>query len=75
QLFAGGNIASCNGQFRLRDKDINPLRKFSYSTYFRIRKLLRKDNHGYLVLDKNKVRQQSGHTWVKKYYQSLKTKQ
>lgn len=71
-LFAGGNIAGYNRQFRLRDKQFNPLRTFTYSTYYRLRKLCRKNKYGYMVIDKNKVRKQSGHTWVKKYYQSKK---
>lgn len=71
-LFAGGNIAAYAHKYRLRDRKYNPLRTFGFSTYYCIKKFMRKDKAGYMVIDKNKVRKQSGHTWIKKYYKSLK---
>jgi hypothetical protein len=68
KLFAGGSIAAYNGKYRLRDSKHSPVRSFAFSTFHRVRKLLRKHKTGVLVLDKRMVKKLSGHNWVKKYY-------
>lgn len=73
QLFAGAFITIQQTRYRLIDKQRNPLRAFNAKTYKGIKALLR-INKGVLLIDLNKVRSLSGHTWVKKCYKSLKKK-
>jgi hypothetical protein len=54
--------------FRLYDENMNVQDTFTYRTYFKMRKLLRKDKSGRFVLDKRKVRSLHGKSWIKKEY-------
>lgn len=68
-LFAGGSISKVGDQYRLRDASVNPIKKFGFNTMFQIKKLCRV-HKGVFVLNKTKVRQLHGKSWVKQFYKS-----
>lgn len=73
-LLTGSFITIQKGRYRMLDKLRNPQRSFTDKTFKGIKKLLRKDKQGLLVIDLRIVRAMSGNTWVKKLYKSLNKK-
>jgi hypothetical protein len=72
KLLMGYTIAASgkNG-FRLRSPEAHPCRKISIKTFQKIKKVLRKQK-GLFVVNKNKIRQLHGNTFIKKEYKSIK---
>lgn len=72
ELLQGGNIAQCfTSGYRLRDGTHRGIRRFSAPTFSTLKKFLRKEKSGLYVLNKNKVRQERGNSWIKKQYKLL----
>jgi hypothetical protein len=68
KLIDGYHIVNCRTSgYRLRDEKTNPVRRFSEHTFQQINKYVRKKGHIY-VINRKIIREQSGKTWVKKYY-------
>ncbi len=74
KLLLGYNIAAtgANG-YRLRSPEQQVCKKVSVKTFQKLRKLLRKTG-GVFVINKNKVRQLHGKSWIKKEYKLIQTK-
>lgn len=70
-LLNGGSIANCHSSgFRVRDNNKNPVHKVHTAFLIKYMKLMRKDKTVY-VINKNKVRQLHGKSWIKKLYKSI----
>jgi len=72
-LLAGGSIAS----YRLRDRNNNPMMKVNPQTFYWLKsEVLRRMPGGFFIINKTKVRQLHGNSWIKKTYkESLKLTQ
>lgn len=74
KLLLGYNIAgNPKYGFRLRSPHQHVCRKFNYKTFLKIKDLLRKKGPVFLI-NKNKVRQLHGKTFVKTEYKKLSKK-
>jgi hypothetical protein len=74
KLLLGYNIAGNKTYgYRLRSPEHHVCRKFSYRTFHSFSKLLRKQK-GVFFIDKNKVRQLHGRTFIKQQYLEISKK-
>jgi hypothetical protein len=74
KLLLGYNIAgSKHYGYRLRSPEQLVCRKFSYRTLYSFKYLLTKRG-GVFMINKNKVRQLHGKTWIKKQYKEISKK-
>lgn len=70
-LFNGHCIAVYrNDHYRVRDEKHSPVRSFYKATFDVLSPFLRQSKNGFLVIDKNAIRQQRNNTWIKQFYKS-----
>ncbi len=67
-MLDGGCISA---GYRILDKDRNPVMRVKEATFRKYKHLFRKSGIVYLI-NKSKVRQEHGNTFIKKQYKSLK---
>jgi hypothetical protein len=71
ELLNGGNISGNKTYgYRLRTSNQVCVRKFHDRTLYRVKDVLRKSGSVY-VINKSKVRQLHGSSWIKQHYKSI----
>lgn len=72
-LLNGGSIAFAGKNYRIRDKDSNPVMTIRYSTFIGYTRHCRKVK-GVFVINKKKILSYHGKSWIKKRYKELRNK-